>query len=229
MKNFILSSVILFLCTIGLAQDSVNVRFYVKGSDVFYVKLNGELQPLKNTQRLKRGIYNVEIWSPKYLVHTGKLDASKETDVSYVAELEGDPKFLDYLIEKEEYKKKVLTMRTVPALIGGLGLITAPILFARTKTSHEEYVISDFRTDFGASTIKTTEDLRRQYTTNRNLLFSSLGLFTIGTGSFFLLRKKVSELHTPLYRQKNPFTLDYFEMSFNDQINAPQFGFQFTF
>lgn len=229
MKNLILSTIIVLGSIICLAQDSVDVRFYVKGSDVFYVKLNGVLQPLKNSQRVKRGIYDVEIWSPKYLVHTGKLDATKETNISYVAELEGDPKFVDYLVEKEDYKKKVLGMRTLPALIGGLGLITTPILFARTKTSHEAYVISDFRTDFGASTAQTTEELQRQYNTNRNLLFSSLGLFAIGTSSFFLLRKKVSELHTPLYRQKNPFTLDYFEMSFNDQLNAPQFGFQFTF
>jgi hypothetical protein len=229
MKNLVLSLFVLLVGAFCQAQDSVDVRFYVKGSDVFYVKLNGELQSVQNILRVKKGVYDVEIWSPKHLTYTGKLEANGDKIISYVAKLEGDPKFLDYLIEKEEYKKKVLGMRTIPALIGGLGLVTTPIFATRTKTSHEDYVINNFRTDFGAASTKTNEDLKRQYLTNRNLLFSSLGLFAIGTGSFFLLRKKVKDLHTPLYRQKNPFTLEFFEMSYNDQLSAPQFGFQFNF
>lgn len=217
---------IIFLLLAGyyasIAQDSSIVRFYVRGSDMFYIRLNGELLPTNNIHKIAHGEYDVEIWSPQYLTHTGKLDVSEKQEISYVAELEPDPKYWDYLQAKESYKQKIFAYRTLPILLVGLGGISAPIFLSNSKNKHEDYVKANFNTLNGALSSSTTDDLKRQYVTSQGLTIGAISFVGIGALAYIAFNKKAIGLQKPTYKQQNPFTLEYFNLSYNNLHNAPQ-------
>lgn len=206
----------------SFSQDSSTVRFYVRGSESFYIRLNGELLPTNNIYKLAQGEFDVEIWSPQYLIHTGKLDVTEKQEISYVAELKPDPKYWDYIVAKENYKQKVFAYRTLPILLVGLGGISAPIFLSNTKNKHEDYVKANFNTVNGALSTSTTNDLKRQYRSSQSLAIGALSCVGIGALAYVAFTKKVKGLERPTYKQQNPFTLDYFNLSYNNIQNIPQ-------
>jgi hypothetical protein len=222
MKKGLFIFLLLGSCFASLSQDSSLVRFYVRGSESFYIRLNGELLPNNNIHKLAKGEYDVEIWSPQYLTHTGKLDVSGKQDVSYVAELVPDPKHWEYLVAKENYKKKVFAYRTLPILLVGLGGLSAPIFLSNAKNKHEDYVKANFNPLTGELTAKTTEDLKRQYRTSQSLTIGALSFVGIGAVAYVAFTKKIKGLERPKYQQQNPFTLEYFNLSYNNIQNVPQ-------
>jgi len=222
MKKGLIIFILFFIKLAVSAQDSTVVRFYVKGSETFYIRLNGDLLPVSNVHKLKVGEYDVEIWSPQYLTHTGKLDVTGKQDVSYVAELVPDPKHWDYLVAKENYKKKVFAYRTLPILLVGLGGLSAPIFLSNAKNKHEDYVKANFNTSYGALSASTTEDLKRQYRTSQSLTIGALSFVGIGAIAYVAFTKKIKGLERPKYQQQNPFTLEYFNLSYNNIQNVPQ-------
>lgn len=211
------------------AQDSISVRFFIKGGDEFYIKANNEILPLSNIQKFVKGTYDIEIFSPTYLIHTGILEVKEDSEAVYFAILETDPEFKTFLKGREKYKRKVFALRTLPVLIGGAGLVTSSLFFIKSKSTHQNFVIESFKAENEISTGGSLNDLEKQYLLDRNLIYASAGVAFVGLTTFLILNKKSQSIKRPVYRQKNPFTLEYFDMTFNRQFNTPQAGLHFTF
>ena len=210
------------------AQETSTVRFYVKGSSDYFIRLDGEVLPHSNIQRITPGEHNIEIWSPMYLPYKGKLVVPENDSITYFQELEKDPNYVNYLFQKDEYKRKLLVSKTLPLMLAGTGVVAAPIFYFLRKRDHETLVIEDFKAKYIADE-SGAESARTRYTTSNGLFITSSVFAVGGLATYFFLKKRSDELKPPIYRQKNPFTLEDFELSYNPQLNAPQAKISWNF
>lgn len=228
MKKLLFIALTFFCGTVVYSQDSASVRFYVKGSETFYIQYNNNTLPLNNVHKMPVGESNLRIWSPKYLETQSKIVVPDTNPMKFYAELKPDPEYWAYLVKKERYDRKVFTGKTLPAMIGTLGTVAAPIFLVTTRNKHEEVVKSEFLAQFALSE-NTANERRSEYNLNRTLLTTSAALAVGGWLTYFILRKKVNNIEKPVYKQQNPFTLEYFEISMNQMNNAPQVGLTLNF
>lgn len=229
MKNLIATSIWLLVTLTGMAQDSTKVRFFVRGSDVYYVELDGKLLPLGNVHTVSRGSHHVRIWSPKYEVFTGKLETGNLDSTNYVAIMKVSPLFTDYIAEREVYKRKVFYMRTAPVFVAGVSAAALPFLYYWRRAKHEELVREQFYARYNSAQRSSADEKNTQYVVRSGLFYTALGGAIAGTGIYLLLRNRVKALNEPVFRQQNPFTLEYFELSLNHYTKSPQIGLGLAF
>jgi len=213
----------------GLAQDSTKVRFYVKGSSDFWIKLDGELLPLSNIQMISRGTHDIEIWSPMHLKYIGEITVLAADSMSFYQELKKDQEYIAYLFEMDKYKRKVFLGRTAPLFAAFAGAVAAPIFFFARKNWHEKTVIEDFKFEYFSSNASGADNIRARYQTTNALFFTSLGMVAGGLTSYALLQRWVKNLKKPVYRQLNPFTVETFEIGFHPVTGTPQVGLTLNF
>lgn len=230
MKNIrlLLFSWFIALGFLTKAQDLTKVRFYVKGGAEYYIKLNDELLPSKNTQMIAPGEHNIEIWSPMHLTYSGKLVVPNKDSISYYQELEKDPNYIAYLFENDKYKRRLLFGKTMPIMAAGLGAIGTPIFYTLRKRDHETLVLERFKSNYFADQ-GGADNAQTRYAITNTLFFTSIGLAVGGTLTYFLLNKKLRETAKPKYKQLNPFTLEQFEISYHPILQTPQAGFTLNF
>lgn len=219
--------VLLTCCTLGLsAQDSTKVRFYVKGSGAVFIKLDGELLPVSNIQKITPGEHAIEVWSPTYKLHKSTLTVPEKDSVGHYLELKQDPAYTEYLFAQDAYKQKLFIRRTAPIMLAGAGVVAFPFLHFIRKNVHETRVQEDFKAQYFRV---SSESAKARYNTVNALYFGSIGAAVLGTGVYFLLRDNVKKLQRPVYLQKNPFTLENFRLSYNSINSAPELGFDLSF
>ena len=221
-----------FLLLIALgtkAQDSAKVRFYIKGSEEIFLRINDRIIMNQNTLSLPVGNNKIEIYSPKYQPFSDDLVIEKPDSMAYVRKLKLDHEFTAYLSAKETYKRAVFWNRTAPLSLAGIGLIIAPIMCFERGPRHEEFVKNKFLYDNCAVTKETYTNALNQYSTVNTVFFTGVALAIGGTAIHLLLRKKTRNMEKPKYRQQNPFTLDYFELSMKQGAVVPQVGMSWNF
>ena len=229
MKHFLLLLLSAHIAVSAVAQDLTKVRFYVRGSSDFYLRLDGELLPKRNVQLIAPGKHTLEVWSPMFIVHEGEIDVPNKDSVNHYQELSKDPDYIGYLFEMDKYKRKIFLGRTAPLLLGLSGLAASSYLYFARKRWHETYVISQFEFDYYASDKAGLDNNRRRYNAVNASFFTSVGVAVGGAASYFLLRKWVNNLEKPTYKQQNPFTLEFFEVSYQPLYNAPLVGLKLAF
>ena len=197
------SLVFLLFCLLfsaaSLAQDSTKVRFYVKGSADFWIKLDGELLPLSNVQMITPGTHDIEIWSPMYVKHTGKLTVPAEDSISYYQELKKDKAYIAYLFDMDSYRRKVFLGRTAPLVTALAGAVASPIFYFGRKSWHEKTVKEDFKFEYFSSNASGADNVRTRYQTANALFFTSLGMVAGGLASYGLLQRWVKNLEKPIF------------------------------
>jgi hypothetical protein len=230
MKSIRFHLLLFFLVIAGAAQaqENTKVRFYVKGSAEYFIKLNGELLPSRNTQMIAPGEHEIEIWSPMHLTYNGKLVVPEKDSISYYQELEKDPKYIAYLFENDKYKRKLLFGRTMPVMAAGLGVIGSPIFYTLRKRDHETLVIERFKSSYFADQ-NGADIAQSRYNVTNALFFTSVGLAVGGAITYYFLNRKLRETTKPKYKQLNPFTLEQFEISYHPLLQTPQAGFTLSF
>lgn len=228
MKNGLLLFIALGIQAAIFAQDSTLVRWYIKGGETFFIRLNGELLPENNVHKIAQGNYKVEIYSPTFKLHTGDFSTDNKLQINYVAEMQFDDAYRDYLSAYEGYKKRILARQTLPALAGTLGIISAPIFYFKAKSSHEAYIKQRFLNNY-LPLEQSTQELKSRYITNQSMFAITGALAATGISTFFLMRKKTSALKKPIYRQENPFTLEQFRIGYLIENNSPLMGLTLNF
>lgn len=209
------------------AQDSSQVRFYVRGGDVFYIRLNDRILPVNNTQLLPAGDHTVEIWSPRYKLYKENLTLQPGDSVSVVAKLKLDPEYRSYLVEKEEHKKKQFTMGTAPAALFCISSLSSLALWVPLKRANEQRVKNEFSLDHAV--VEQEAGGAARFKSYRAVMATTVSLQIISAAWFLAMRQKRKQLEKPVYRQQNPFTLEYFDISYNAQFQVPQAHFALTF
>lgn len=212
-----------------IAQDSAKVRFYIKGSEEIFLRINDRIIMNQNTAMLSVGTNTLEIYSPKYQPFSEDLIIESTDSIAYVRKLKLDHEFTAYLSAKETYKRKVFWSRTAPLALAGLGVIIMPIMLVERGPRHEEFVKNKFLYDNGAITKETYTNAANQYTTVNTLFITGAAFALGGAAIHLLLRNRIKELEKPVYRQQNPFTLDYFQLSMNQGTVVPQMGMSWKF
>lgn len=225
---------LLFCMLLGFAlglsgQDSTKVRFHVKGSETYYIQIDGQLQPVHNIHMMSRGSHNIEIWSPKHKLFTKEFETGELDSTNFVALLKIDPSYTGYVAQREQYKRDIFLMRTAPVLIATVSAASLPVLHIMRQNSHEELVKNEFYNNYNAVPSSTVSNIRRRHGIINGTYFTAIGGTVIGTAAFFMLRKKVKALEAPVFKQQNPFTLEYFEISMNRFNNSPQVGLTMNF
>lgn len=229
MKMAVSLLLVLSCCLASYAQDSTKVKFLVKGSEVYYVRVDGVLQPVKNIHSVSKGSHEIEIWSPKYQLYKDQLETGKLDSTNYVALLKIDPSYVAYIAQREEYKRDVFLMRTAPVLLASFSTATAPILYLLRRNKHEELIKNEFYVRYNAVSSDVLNNTRNQYNLYSGAFFTAVGGAVGGTALFLLLRKTAKELEAPVFRQQNPFTLEYFQLSMNEFNRSPQVGLTLNF
>ena len=213
----------------ALSQDSTKVRFYIKGSSEFHIKIDNELLPLKNTQKITPGMHDIEIWSPMHKVFRGTIDVPARDSIAYFKELKKDPAYVDYLFKEDEYKQKILVGRTLPLFGAFVGAAMTPFTHVLRKRWHEEMVISDFNQQYIGTGQSGNENIARRYGAINSAYFVGIGMFVGGIATHLALRNWVKELEKPVYQQENPFTLELFEIGYSPINQRPTVGATITF
>ena len=211
------------------AQDSSIVRFFVKGGEKYRVKIDDTLQPETNIFRVEKGDHKVEIWSFKHDVFLGTMQTGNLDSTNYFAELRKSSDYLGFLSQRDDYKRKLFLARTAPYLITSISVISLPFLYSARNNKHEELVQNQFYYERGQIQSHTLKNIQN-HSTSRNILFytASAGC-VIGMASFFFLKPYAEKLTPPVFKQRNPFTLEEMELSMNPQIQRPEVGLTFTF
>ncbi|MCO4805650.1 hypothetical protein OAA53_00175 [Salibacteraceae bacterium] len=222
---------ILVLCTAltSYAQDSTVVRFFVKGGEKYRVKIDDKLQPETNIFTVEKGEHKVEIWSFKNDVFLGTMQTGNLDSTNYFAELRKTGDYLGYLSQRDDYKRKLFFARTAPYLITGVSVIALPFLYSSRNNKHEELVQNQFYYERGQIQSQTLQNVQNQYTSRNILFYTASAGCVIGVASFFLLKPYAEKLTPPVFKQRNPFTLEEMELSMNPQIQRPEVGLTFTF
>ncbi|GAB5539848.1 MAG: hypothetical protein Salg2KO_19510 [Salibacteraceae bacterium] len=230
MRTTILFLTLFFCATVcAVAQDSTVVRFFVKGGEQYRITIDGELQPLTNKVIVSKGTHKVEIWSFKYEKHTGKIETGKLDSTNYFAELRVSPEFTAYLSEKDLYKRKLFTYKTAPFLISAASIIALPITFYGMKEKHEQLVQDRFYDQYDQVTQASLENTQAQYSLRTTLFVVSVVGAAAGTAGLIFLKPKAALLKEPIFKQQNPFTLEYMNLSYNPYINSPELGLTLRF
>ncbi|GEM_PF-392666 len=209
------------------AQDSSKVRFYVRAGDVYYIRHNDRVLPLSNVQMLPPGEQRIEIWSPKYRMFDTTISVPSNDSINVVAKLKLDGDFRTYRYQQENYKRQRFWMGSAPATLFCLSTITTLALYSPLRNSNEERVKENFSQEFGA--VDVSSGGGRRFALNSTLMITSVTAQVVGAIWFLALRPKLKSLEKPTYRQQNPFTLDYFEITYNQQHQVPQAGMTFKF
>jgi len=229
MKHFSVLLLLFGLLFNGVAQDSTKVRFYVKGSSDFWIKLDGELLPVRNVQMITPGLHDIEIWSPMHKKYKGTIEVPVKDSISYYQELKKDPEYIQYLIQTDEYKRKVFIGKTAPLFLAFSGAVASPFLHSMRKRWHEESIKENFKSQYFSSNVTGAENVTRRYNTVNAAFFTSLGLTGSGLIAYYFTRKWVEKLDKPVYRQQNPFTVEMFELGMNPVTNTPVVGLTLNF
>lgn len=229
MKNtfFILLAFIGFGQAFMAQSDSTKIRFMVKGSDVYYVRFNGRVLPLSNIHTFPPGKHKIEIWSPKYKPYTTQLDIPAGDSINLIAELKLDDSFREYQYELNEYKKKQFWYGTAPVALFCISSISTAVLYGPLRNANEDRVKEIFQNDFSGGV--SSEEAQRAYQIRSTSMAVSVLTQAVSVVWFAALRKKMKSLEKPIYRQQNPFTLDYFEITYDQNIRAPKAGLTLTF
>jgi hypothetical protein len=217
------------MSTALVGQDKTKVRFYVKGSSDYFIRIDGELLPYSNLQMIAPGEHKLEVWSPMHLTHTGKIIVPQKDSINYYQKLERDPEYVSYLFASDEFKRKLLFGKTVPLMASGLGVIGAPVFYFLRKRDHEILVKERFQADYLNSNADAAQTAQTRYGISNGLFFTSVGFAVGGALTYFLLRNKLNALEKPVYKQKNPFTLEDFELSYHPLTGTPQAGVTLRF
>ena len=209
------------------AQDSSVVRFYVKGSDVYYIRFEDRVLPLSNIQRFPSGDHEIEIWSPRYQLYQTSISVPSKDSISLVAELDMHDDYRVYLLQMDDYKRNQFWMGTAPVVLFCLSTIGTTILYSPLKRANENRVKEEFSNRFSPGAQRTeSQDSFNRLAAGMGV---SVGAQVASAIWFFALRNKLKSLEKPVYRQQNPFTLDYFEITYNPELNAPQAGLTLRF
>jgi hypothetical protein len=214
---------------LGAAQDSTKVRFFVKGSSEFYIKVDGALMPLQHTQYLTPGEHQLEIWSPMHRTFSGSITVPPSDSISYYQELKKDPAYIDYLIATDRYKRQILLGRTAPLMASIAGGLLTPYFFFARKKWHQDLVKETFKADYFAGDAAGLENTERRYQAVNAMFYTSSGLIVGGLLTHYLLRNWVKNLDKPTYQQMNPFTLERFELGYHPVLRSPQIGLTLNF
>ncbi|MEZ4722745.1 MAG: hypothetical protein R2813_12790 [Flavobacteriales bacterium] len=213
----------------GNAQDSSNVRLLVKGvSDQYFISINGTLEKNKSVFRLPQGTHDIQVWSPRYELYTGKIETGTTETTTKLVELKPSTDYMAFIAARESYKKQLLLKRTAPFLVGTVSIVSLPFLYVMRLNKHEELVQSEFYTQFGQITQGTTDNTAAQYRSRNVLFFTAVATAATSTGLFLAFRKQVKNLKPPTFRQQNPFTLEYFDFSLSPQ-QVPTGSLVFSF
>lgn len=218
-----------FMWSSIFAQDSTTVRFLVKGGDRYYIRLNGELQPQTNILKVEQGKHALEVWSFKNDLYKGVLETGRIDSTNFLVVLKQSSEFNSYLAQRESYKKKLFLTKTGPALLAGVSAVALPFTYISRKNRHAELVKNEFYDQFGQIPQSTIDNSRVQYAASNVMFMVASAGFVVGTSSFFLLRKRSKALAPPVFRQQNPFTLEYLEISMNSLVKTPEFTMVLNF
>mgnify|MGYP001187410514 CR=1 FL=1 len=221
---------LIVLCVIHLslvAQEKTKVRLYVKGSSDYFIRLDGEMLPHTNLQLIEPGEHTLEVWSPMHLLHTGKIDVPQKDSISYYQKLERDPEYVKYLFDTDAFKRKMLFGKTLPLMASGAGMVGAPIFYFLRKRDHEVLVKENFKSDYNIG--GDLDNAQSRYAISNGLFFTSVGFAVGGAVTYFILRNKLNNTEKPNYKQKNPFTLEDFELSYHPLTGTPQAGVTLRF
>lgn len=228
-RSLQLFSLLILFPLVLFGQDSTKVRFYIKGSSEFHIKLDNQLMPLKNTQNITPGLHDIEIWSPMHKLFRGTIDVPAKDSIAFFKELKKDPAYIDYLFRDEDYKRKVFFGRTLPLFAAISGAAFTPLTHILRKRWHEELVISDFNQQYIGNAQSGNENIARRYAVSNLAFYTSVGVAVGGLVSHFLLRDWVKELEKPKYQQENPFTMELFEIGYSPVNQSPTIGATITF
>jgi hypothetical protein len=204
----------------AVAQDSTKVRFFVKGGEKYFVRIDGELQPQTNILSVAKGTHEVEIWSFKKRAYRGKLETGNLDSTNFFAELLPSPEYVSYLRENDNYKRKLFFAKTAPFIITGISAIALPFVTVRRFDKHEELVQNQFLFDRQQITSETMDNTKLQYNVVNTLFYVSAIGTVVGSASFFLLRPYANKLMPPTFKQQNPFTLEYMNLTYNQQVHS---------
>lgn len=229
MKSILFCLIIVLSGWASKAQDSTKVRLFVKGGEDYFVRLDGNLQPKTNVITVDRGTHEIEIWSFKKRTYKGTLETGNLDSTNFFAELIPSAEYIGYLNETDQYKRKLFFAKTAPFLITGVSLAALPFTHIGRLNKHEELVQNEFLNERGQIRDETLDNTRLQYNAINTLFFVSAAGTLIGGASFFLLKPYAEKLTPPSFRQQNPFTLEYMQLSFNRQTRSPEFGLTLNF
>lgn len=204
------------------AQDSTRVKFVVRGSDVYFIKIDGELQPTKNIHTISRGRHQIEIWSPKYEKFAGTLETGNLDSTHFLAVMKLDPAYLAHLQKIDDYSRHVFFKRNLPAVTFTVCAIATPVIHQWRLNAHEDFVKVRF---LG---YKEHESITRYHRINA-LYFTSIGLGVLSASVFTAFRRDIRNRNMPHFQQQNPFTLEYIDVSMNPVLHTPQAGIHIKF
>lgn len=212
-----------------VAQDSTKVRFFVKGGEKYFVRIDGELQPQTNIFNVSQGTHEVEIWSFKKRTYKGTLETGNLDSTNFFAELLPSPEYVAYVRNTDTYKRKLFFAKTAPFIITGVSVAALPFVTIQRFNKHEELVQNQFLFDRQQITSETMDNTKLQYNVVNTLFYVSAIGTVVGSASFFLLRPYANKLMPPTFKQQNPFTLEYMNLTYNQQIQSPEFGLTLSF
>ncbi|GAB4377814.1 MAG: hypothetical protein Kow0075_06940 [Salibacteraceae bacterium] len=195
------------------AQDSTKVRFMVRGSETYYVRIDGRLMPVGNVFTVGRGQHTVEVYSPKYLVHKQEFNTGNVDSTNLVILLNPDPAYVSYVAARESYKREVFFKKTAPFTLALIGALVSPVAVYKHVQLHEQLVKNKFYAQYGIVNAATLNNIQSRVNLYTGLIGFS-GMAFIGGVAFYLANQKaVKSLDKPVYKQLNPFTGERIEIS----------------
>lgn len=213
----------------AVAQDLTKVRFYIKGSTEYFVRLDGLQLPVSNVQEIAPGEHRIEIWSPRYELFTGNINVPQKDSISYYRELQFTEEYKAHMVAREAYKKEVFRKKTLPLSMAGLGLGSAPLLWILRKNAHEAYVKESFKSEYFNVNEENVAARKREFILSSVGLFSAAGAAIGGSLIYWIMREKIESLEKPIFKHQNPFTMEMFELSYNPYLKSPEMGIKLTF
>jgi hypothetical protein len=217
------------LCNSAIAQDSTTVRFLVKGGEKYFIRLDGKLLPQTNIHTVSQEPHTLEVWSPKCDMYIGKMETGNLKETNHLVELKQSGSYTSFLADRENYKKQLFFKRTAPFFIGILSLSTLPITAHFRSLKHEELIRNEFYEKYKVIPSSTLQNTQLQYASLNALFFTSVIAAAASTAAFIGFRKQIKKLTPPVFRQQNPFTLEYIELTMNPMHPSPVGGVVLNF
>lgn len=228
MNTKLLTLLFFLWASYACAQDSSTVRLLIKGvSEGYFIAIDGKLKESQSEFKLAQGTHDLQVWSPRYDLYRGTIETGKTTSTTKMVELQTSDSYRIFLAQREDYKRRVFFMRTAPVLVGAISMAALPALHIARLNKHEALVKSRFFSGLGQVGQEATNHVAAQYHTVNALFFTALAGAVCGTGAFFLFHKKVKSLTPPVFRQQNPFTLEYIELTMNGPVATGGLTFSF--